>query len=466
MRYRYRTDEELKDSGVEWIGKIPKDWEVLKLKRIIHNIKNGIWGDYERHNSDDIPCIRILNFERNKMQVNIDDLTFRNIPKEKQREYLLNKGDLLIEKSGGGEKNPVGFVVIYNYTLPAVYANFIAKISLNDKGDSSYVKYICSNIYNKRIHMDSVNQTTGIQNLDTEKYISRVIAIPYIKEQEKIANLLDKKTSQFDSIISKKEKLIEKLEEAKKSLVSEVVTGKAKVVKTDDGYELVKRKSDEMKDSGVEWLGDIPKDWEVKKLKYLLSKIGSGKTPKGGADVYQDNGVVFMRSQNVHNTGLILDDVVYISNKIDEEMKNSRVQRQDILLNITGATIGRTSIFEFDNLKANVNQHVCILRPKPTVILPTLLNKIIQSDYIQEQIQFMQTGSSREGLNFEQIGNMILFINEDIDVQKNIDIFLYEKLRNINLLVSKVKTQIEKLKEAKQSLISEAVTGKIEILDY
>ena len=104
MRYRYRTDEELKDSGVEWIGKIPKDWEVLKLKRIIHNIKNGIWGDYERHNSDDIPCIRILNFERNKMQVNIDDLTFRNIPKEKQREYLLNKGDLLIEKSGGGEK--------------------------------------------------------------------------------------------------------------------------------------------------------------------------------------------------------------------------------------------------------------------------------------------------------------------------------------------------------------------------
>ena len=280
--------------------------------------------------------------------------------------------------------------------------------------------------------MDSVNQTTGIQNLDTEKYISRVIAIPYIKEQEKIANLLDKKTSQFDSIISKKEKLIEKLEEAKKSLVSEVVTGKVKVVKTDDGYELVKRKSDEMKDSGVEWLGDIPKDWEVKKLKYLLSKIGSGKTPKGGADVYQDKGVVFMRSQNVHNTGLILDDVVYISNKIDEEMKNSRVQRQDILLNITGASIGRTSIFEFDNLKANVNQHVCILRPKPTVILPTLLNKIIQSDYIQEQIQFMQTGSSREGLNFEQIGNMILFINEDIDVQKNIDIFLYEKLRNIN----------------------------------
>ncbi len=231
MRYRYRKDDELKDSGVEWIGKIPKDWETLKLKRITQSVKNGIWGDDEQHNSDDIQCIRILNFDRNKMQVNIDDLTVRNIPKEKQKGYLLNKGDLLIEKSGGGEKNPVGFVAIYNHTLPAVYANFMAKISLNDKADSSYIRYICSNIYNKRIHMDSVNQTTGIQNLDTERYFSRVIAIPNIKEQEKIANFLDKKTSQFDSIISKKEKLIERLQEAKKILISEVVTGKVKVKK-------------------------------------------------------------------------------------------------------------------------------------------------------------------------------------------------------------------------------------------
>ena len=82
--------------------------------------------------------------------------------------------------------------------------------------------------------------------------------------QIKIANFLDEKTSQFNLIISKKEKLIERLEEAKKSLISEVVTGKLKVVKTDDGYELIKRSSEEMKDSGVEWLGDIPKDWEVK----------------------------------------------------------------------------------------------------------------------------------------------------------------------------------------------------------
>ena len=95
-----------------------------------------------------------------------------------------------------------------------------------------------------------------------------------MKEQEKIANFLDEKASQFDLIISKKEKLIERLEEAKKSLISEVVTGKVKVVKNDDGYELVKRNNEEMKDSGVEWLGEIPKDWEVKKLKYITDVKG------------------------------------------------------------------------------------------------------------------------------------------------------------------------------------------------
>ena len=270
MKYRYREDIEMKDSGIEWIGKIPKDWNILKLKRITENVKNGIWGDDAKNDNNDISCIRILNFDRDKMQINVDDLTIRNITLSKQKDYLLKQGDLLIEKSGGGEKNPVGFVAIYNSNIPAVYANFMAKISLNNNANSNFVKYLCSAIYSKRIHLDSVNQTTGIQNLDTESYFSRHITLPCIKEQEKIANFLDEKTSQFDSIISKKEALIQKLEEAKKSLISEVVTGKVKVVKNNNGYELVKRSSDDMKDSGVEWLGEIPKEWEAKRIKYLF----------------------------------------------------------------------------------------------------------------------------------------------------------------------------------------------------
>ena len=312
MKFRYRNEDEMKDSDIEWIGKIPKHWNSIMFKRVIQRVNNGIWGDDAKSNSDDIPCIRVLNFNRNTMEVKIDNLTIRNIPRIKQKGYLLKKGDLLIEKSGGGEKSPVGFVVRYNYELPAVYANFMAKISLNNNTISEYIKYLCSAIYNRKLHLDSINQTTGIQNLDSKIYFKRYIALPNVLEQEKIAKFLDEKTAEFDSIISKKEALIKKLEEAKKSLISEVVTGKVKVIKTSDGYELVERKQEEMKDSGVEWLGDIPREWNIKKIKYVSSlKSGESITSDNIRDdakypVYGGNGLRGYTDRFTHKGKYIL----------------------------------------------------------------------------------------------------------------------------------------------------------------
>lgn len=462
MRYRYRKDDELKDSGVEWIGKIPKDWETLKLKRITQSVKNGIWGDDEQHNSDDIQCIRILNFDRNKMQVNIDDLTVRNIPKEKQKGYLLNKGDLLIEKSGGGEKNPVGFVAIYNHTLPAVYANFMAKISLNDKADSSYIRYICSNIYNKRIHMDSVNQTTGIQNLDTERYFSRVIAIPNIKEQEKIANFLDKKTSQFDSIISKKEQLIERLEEAKKSLISEVVTGKVKVVKTDDGYDLIKRSSEEMKDSGVEWLGKIPKDWEVKKLKHMAII----NPPKSSVKNFlkDDIEVSFVPMDSVRLGYINLNKTKKISEVIDGY---TLFEEDDIIMAKVTPCFENRNIAICKGLKNKIGFGSSELN---TIRLNYKHDISYMFYHLQEQVfmdisTYEMTGSG----GLKRVPTSFLlnsqFAYPSITEKELILSFLENNISVVDTTINKTKFQIEKLKEAKQSLISEAVTGKIEILD-
>lgn len=96
MKFRYRSEDDMKDSGVKRIGKIPFNWEVLMFKRVVESVKNGIWGDEPKNNEEDIPCIRILNFNRDEMEIEIDDLTFRNIPIYKQKEYLLEKGDLLI----------------------------------------------------------------------------------------------------------------------------------------------------------------------------------------------------------------------------------------------------------------------------------------------------------------------------------------------------------------------------------
>lgn len=458
MKFRYRNEDEMKDSDIEWIGKIPKHWNSIMFKRVIQRVNNGIWGDDAKSNSDDIPCIRVLNFNRNTMEVKIDNLTIRNIPRIKQKGYLLKKGDLLIEKSGGGEKSPVGFVVRYNYELPAVYANFMAKISLNNNTISEYIKYLCSAIYNRKLHLDSINQTTGIQNLDSEIYFKRYIALPNVLEQEKIAKFLDEKTAEFDSIIFKKESLVKKLEEAKKSLISEVVTGKVKVVKTSDGYELVQRKKEEMKDSKVEWLGEIPKGWKRVKVSMVANVVrGASPRPAGSPIYFGGCDVPWITVAEVTK-----DEEKYLNNVssylTNLGRKQSRfLNKGTLIMSNSGATLGVPKILNisgcindgslaFLNLKINKEYFYYLLKSRTNIF--------------REEMQI----SGQPNLNTDIVKALDILVPMETQ-QELIAQYLDVKINNINSLIEKTKKQIEKLKEAKQSLISEAVTGKFEILE-
>ncbi len=119
------------------------------------------------------------------------------------------------------------------------------------------------------------------------------------------------------------------------------------------------------------------------RLKFSVLKIGSGKTPAGGAEVYLGSGVMFLRSQNIHFDGLRLDDVVYIDEVTDAEMASTQVKPRDVLLNITGASLGRCAIAPINVPRANVNQHVCIIHSDSTKIEPIFLNHVLQSDSVQ-----------------------------------------------------------------------------------
>lgn len=433
-RIKYRREDEMKDSGIEWLGKIPKEWEVKKLKYIFESVKNGIWGDDEKGDENDVFCIRVTNFNRDKSIVEMDNLTVRNLDKYKQKDYLLKKNDLLIEKSGGGDNQPVGFVAIYNSNVPAIYANFMARIVINQKNDNRYILYYLSTLYNKRINTKHINQTTGIQNINTTSYFDEKIGIPKILEQRKIANFLDIKTSQFDSVISKKEKLIEKLEEAKKSLISEVVTGKVKIV---DG-KIVERKPEEMKDSGVEWLGKIPKDWEVKKLKYIAS-LRSGRTitndsieEEGRYPVYGGNGLRGYTNQYTHNGDYIL------------------IGRQ-------GALCGNINYAQ-DRFWASEHAVVVnLVKDVNYIWLGELLRTMNLNQY--------SISAAQPGLSVGMIENLYIPYVEK-RLQDEISIFLKKYLEEFGGIISRLNKQIQKLKEAKESLISEAVTGKIDLRDW
>ena len=142
--------------------------------------------------------------------------------------------------------------------------------------------------------------------------------------------------------------------------------------------------------------------WEDKKLGEITLKVGSGSTPRGGESVYQSKGIPFIRSQNVKNESLMLDDLVYISEDINSQMQGSIVKADDILLNITGASIGRTCVVPSNFKTGNVNQHVCIIRLKDGYS-SNFLQPYLSSDRGQKSISSSQVGSGREGLNFQAI---------------------------------------------------------------
>ena len=264
--------------------------------------------------------------------------------------------------------------------------------------------------------------------------------LPPLAEQEAIVAYLDAETGRIDKAIAAEEKMIALLQERREIVINEAVGG---------GQGDFSRK--ERKDR---------KGWEVRRLKTISTKIGSGKTPKGGADVYSETGILFIRSQNVYNEGLKLDDVSHISPAIDEGMKGTRVHRNDLLLNITGGSIGRCCLYECDE-PANVNQHVCIIRIAKNKAVAEFVRYFINAT-AADIVGINQTGGNREGLNFQSIGNVSIPIPPLVE-QEAIVARLDEETGKIDRAIAVKRRQIELLRERRQIVIDEVVTGKVKV---
>lgn len=216
----------MKDSGIEWLGEIPEHWEKHKIKYLISKPIAGAWGTEPQNDDNDITCVRVADF--NEYEIKTDNLTIRNI--EAKTEQILKPGDLLLEKSGGGEKTPVGRVVLFNQSFKAVTSNFVSKFSPKTELISSeYLLYIFKLINIVRWNFRSLKQTTGIQNIDTYQYMDNWVFIPKIEEQRIIVNHIKSEFKILDETISKIEKELALTEEYKTALIAETVTGKIDV---------------------------------------------------------------------------------------------------------------------------------------------------------------------------------------------------------------------------------------------
>ncbi|WP_028401053.1 restriction endonuclease subunit S [Ectobacillus panaciterrae] len=210
------------------------------------------------------------------------------------------------------------------------------------------------------------------------------------------------------------------------------------------------------KDSGVDCLGDVPKHWEILRVKDTVNKIGNGVTPKGGSEVYTNQGIPFIRSQNVYDEGLRLVDVSFIPLEIHNEMKGSQLKKGDILINITGASIGRTCVVPAELGAANINQHVAFLRTKYW-FNTTYISLFLKSAFIKKYIQFEQNGASKEALNLAQIARIPIVLPK-IEEQKAIADYLGVKTAQIDRKIDLLSQKAIKYSKLKQSLINETVT--------
>ncbi len=198
-----------KTTGCDWFPEIPSHWGIDRAKWSISSCQNGVWGA-EPDGDDDLVCIRVADFDRQSLRVSTEKLTMRSIAEKDRRNRLLKNGDLLLEKSGGGEQQLVGAVVEFNQPFPAVTSNFIARMVASDGMNSRFLVYLHLHLYSGRVNFRSIKQTTGIQNLDSQAYLDEPITYPPLDEQQAIARFLDFKTAQIDALISKKKELAEK----------------------------------------------------------------------------------------------------------------------------------------------------------------------------------------------------------------------------------------------------------------
>ncbi len=421
------------DSGVPWIGEIPKEWKLLRNKNAFLCSKEIV--------GDKSATTQLLSLTTKGVKEKGQDVVGGKVPESYDTYQTVRKGQLVM--------------CLFDLDCSAVFSGlspFDGMISpaykvLDCKAgmDSSFASYWFSSVFDGRKFMHYSKNLRYTLTYDEFSVLPMVI--PQLQEQRRIADFLDTKCAEINTIMEKTRASIEDYKKLKQSVITEVVT---------KGI----RGNRPMKESGYEWIGEIPADWSLPKLGWITSKIGSGYTPKGGAEVYVNEGIKFLRSQNVYFEGFSLDDVAYITPEVDEEMSGTRVRKGDILFNITGGSIGRCRFVDENLGPANVNQHVCIVRP--TKISTKYLFYFLQSDAGQTQVDVLQTGGNREGLSASAFKQFSVPLPDEFE-QQEIAAYLDEKCAAIDSLIASKEALITELEAYKKSIIYEYVTGKKEV---
>jgi len=433
---RRKSYPKYKPSGVEWLGNVPEHWEVKQARRCLLEHKQGYYTT-DAYVDEGFKLLRITDLDGNGF-IKIDDCPSVDI-KDDAIPFLLRDNDFVFARTGGAGT----FGLIKYLKEKTVFASYLIRFRFNKNTYADFLRY---NFLSKQfVHGIIKNIHGGVnQNVHAEDIKDQFIPLPPLPEQKAIADFLDCETGRIDTLIGKKERLIERLKEKRTAMISHAVTKglnpRAK-----------------MKPSSVAWLGDVPEHWSVIPFKkYVNEQIDyRGATPEK-----TDEGVFLVTAKNI-KMGFIdyecSQEYIDLSD-YNEVMRRGKPKIKDILFT-TEAPLGNVSLVDREDIA--LAQRVILFRMKNCFEHGYVLYLMISS-FFQCQLDSLSTGSTAEGIKASKL-NQLVFVLPPLLEQQAIAEFLDCETGKIDNLIAKVEKAIEKLKEYRTAIISEAVTGKINI---
>src|SRR5690554_6743883 len=306
-----------KDSGIEWIGEIPEHWEECRLGVIGGFTSSGI----DKKIVEDEPTVKIINYTDvygNKEKILNTEKDYMEVtsPQSKINQHSVKKGDLIFTPSSETKEDIGLSAVVVDDLDNTAFSYHVLRFQFNKEVNLLFKKYLCNN-YPVLNYFSKNSKGTTRQILGIEDFKNAKVVIPPKSEQTSIASFLDRKTSEIDEIIADKKRLLELYEEEKTAIINQAVT---------KGLD----PNAPMKDSGIEWLGEIPEHWEVKKINWSFENIGSGTTPKADNQLYYYNGNINWLLTGDLNDGEIYDTSKKITQKAIDDYGTLRVYPAEI----------------------------------------------------------------------------------------------------------------------------------------
>ena len=406
-----------KDSGVEWLKEIPKEWPVAKFKRFA-KIRNG----------KDQKAVLTENGEYPVLGTGGEF--------GRANEFLYDQPSLLLGRKGTIDKPQ--FIEVPFWTVDTLFYTEVL-----EDNSPKYLYY-----FSQIFPFSLLQESSAVPSMTQGKLHNLELCKPSREEQTKIAEYLDHQTGLIDAIIEKKQQLIEKLKEQRQAIINEAVT---------KGLD----PNVPMKDSGVEWLGEIPEHWKVAKLKFLTEKIidGAHFTP-----TYVDEGIPFLRVTDIQTHEINLSKVKFIpKEEHDELIKRCRPEKGDVLLSKNG-TIGITKVINWD-WEFSIFVSLCLIKFKEE-LSPFYFSHFFNSSIVDQQIKIGSKTTSVTNLHLDKIKELLIAIPPTKKEQDRVCEYLDVKLEEIDSIISKAEASNKSLLSYRQSIISEAVTGKIDVREW